>query len=42
MQRLVNSLRPTYYAVIPVEENELSDAVRGAIRSAGIARGTAS
>jgi DNA-binding NtrC family response regulator len=32
MQRAVQPLRPTYFAVLPIEEHELSDAVLGALR----------
>jgi DNA-binding NtrC family response regulator len=34
MQRTVQPLRPTYFAVIPIEEHELSEAVRGALGKA--------
>ena len=34
-QRLMASLRPTYYAVLPVDPDELRDALRGALGHAG-------
>ena len=38
MQRLLPALQPTYFAIVPIEANELSDAIHGALVHARAAR----